>query len=589
MDDKCYPRAIFNMSECNFHIPAYQRGYRWLKQQVIELLNDIWDFSKSKGNGNKFYCLQPVIVKSIKNKENEEVWEVIDGQQRLTTIHLILTYLNSILPEKEKQFSIDYETREKSKLFLESIDEELSDDNIDFYHMFNAYTYIKTWFEEKQITEEVSKNALVMRLVPVFNEDVKVIWYEVDSQTNSNDVFTRVNMGKIPLTNAELIKALLLRSGNFDNNVDLIRIRQLEIANEWDRIEYALQNEEFWYFLTNTSGSSNFTNRIDFIFQLMAKEKNKTFNIKIVEVELLPFHVFNEWFTEIGDPNRALEEIWKEIKKYFLTFEEWYQDRNLYHLIGFLITSGVSIAALKDDSLSKTKTDFVIHLNKLIRQKVNFRKVSSRRSYKLEDLDYSNSYDKNYIRNILLLFNIITLNDNRNANSRFPYKSYKQEQWDLEHIHALKSQISEREHEKLEWIEFALEDLSKIIDMKLIEECNSVIQSGSTEKYDLLIDKILSQFAENGQHEEVNNISNIVLLDADTNRSYGNAVFLSKRKKILEKDKRGVFIPQCTKNVFLKYYNLVVEQLSLWNKTDRESYLNNIKIVLSNYLPNEEV
>jgi uncharacterized protein with ParB-like and HNH nuclease domain len=584
MNSTCCPKTIYELKECQFFIPAYQRGYRWSTQQVNELLNDIWDFSKKKSSAEEFYCLQPVIVKEICNDENGKLWEVIDGQQRLTTIHLILTCLNSMLPEKEKQFSIDYETRKNSMEFLRTIDESHSNENIDFYHMYNAYQNIKQWIDEKQESERVSKNVLVMRLLPVFSENVKVIWYEVDSMTNSSEVFTRVNMGKIPLTNAELIKALLLNESNFDSNSEVVRIRQLEIAGEWDRMEYALQNEDFWYFLTN--GALHIENRIDYIFKLMALEKNKEYQIKIVEEELLPFHVFNKWFSQIGEPSKAIEKLWKEIKDYFLTFEEWYQEKNLYHLIGFLITIGKPISELKADSSRKTKTEFIDYLKKQVAAKLNYKKIFSKNTYLLEDLDYTNEVDRRYIRNILLLFNIITLNNNDEANSRFPFKSYKQEQWDLEHIHSVKSQISERQHEKAEWINNALKVLDETND--LYNECKNIVQMSNESLYDSIIDKILNHFAENNLHEDINNISNMAMLDADTNRSYGNSVFSIKRKTILQKDKEGVFIPQCTKNVFLKYYNLDVEQLSLWSKADRDSYIQNIKLELFEYLPKEE-
>ena len=394
-------------------------------------------------------------------------------------------------------------------------------------------------------------------------------------------------MGKIPLTNSELIKALLLRSGNFASNTELVRIRQLEISSEWDRIEYALQNEDMWFFLTNKEINLVSDSRIDYIFQLMAKDKSLIYNKENVEDDLLPFHVFNNWFSESNDPSTALEQIWKEIKDYYLTFEEWYQDRNLYHLIGFLITCGIPITQLKKDNQQKTKNEFEKYLKEQICKLVNYRNHTSRKSYKLEDLDYSNTHDKSFIRKILLLYNIITLNMNKNSNSKFPFKSYKQEQWDLEHIHALRSQISEREHEKLEWIKNAYMELPHEED-ELIAECKILISTQNSIEYDDYIEIMLNKFAEHGEHEDINNISNIALLDAETNRSYGNAIFCLKRKIIIEKDKKGIFIPQCTKNVFLKYYSLTLDQNSLWNKLDREAYVQNIISVLNEFLPKEE-
>lgn len=123
------------LESASFFIPSYQRGYRWEKQQVLNLLDDIYDFMMGIGSGSsEFYCLQPVVIKEIENRENKfPVYEVIDGQQRLTTIALILTYLN------EEPYQLTYETRPDSNEFLFNIRQEIeevnNDKNID-YHFF---------------------------------------------------------------------------------------------------------------------------------------------------------------------------------------------------------------------------------------------------------------------------------------------------------------------------------------------------------------------------------------------------------------------------------------------------------------------
>lgn len=100
IDNKIELKSVSELIGMKFFIPSYQRGYRWTEQQVKDLLNDIWEFSKKKKQEYEFYCLQPLVVKrknedvlnSIKAATSiEEVetllkgsWEVIDGQQRLT-------------------------------------------------------------------------------------------------------------------------------------------------------------------------------------------------------------------------------------------------------------------------------------------------------------------------------------------------------------------------------------------------------------------------------------------------------------------------------------------------------------------------
>ena len=117
-----------------FFVPAYQRGYRWTERQVEDLLNDIWEFQQEEHeNKQSFYCLQPLVVKERSGGD----WEVVDGQQRLVTIFLILTYLKKILDILSKsRFTIAFETRSDTcGAFLQNIDLSQRDANIDYYHI----------------------------------------------------------------------------------------------------------------------------------------------------------------------------------------------------------------------------------------------------------------------------------------------------------------------------------------------------------------------------------------------------------------------------------------------------------------------
>src|SRR5690606_25528605 len=107
MENTSALKSINELKDTNFLVEHYQRGYKWTSNEVKQLLDDINEFE-----GQGFYCLQPVVVK----KANEKV-ELIDGQQRITTIYLILSYL-----EESQFFSIKYKTRESSRKFLEKID-----------------------------------------------------------------------------------------------------------------------------------------------------------------------------------------------------------------------------------------------------------------------------------------------------------------------------------------------------------------------------------------------------------------------------------------------------------------------------------
>lgn len=168
-------KIINELNEYLFFIPSYQRGYKWTSNEVLDLLNDIDDFTPriidEDDKEKTWYCLQPIVVKEKSNKQ----YEVIDGQQRLTTIYLVLNYLNQdFIPKKrDKLFTIDYETRTNTKKFLQELEEEKSEhDNIDFYYIHEAYKSIAEWFENKPTTFDQNEFRSKLK----FNS--KIIWYE---------------------------------------------------------------------------------------------------------------------------------------------------------------------------------------------------------------------------------------------------------------------------------------------------------------------------------------------------------------------------------------------------------------------------
>lgn len=579
-------KAIGELLEFNFFIPSYQRGFRWSERQVEDLLEDINAFVPTqieKSDKKTWYCLQPVVVKECDEKTKIEndlpgTWyEVIDGQQRLTLIFLIIHYANEMWVGKQKipEFQLKYETRERSFQFLKQLKiNELKDqaeidyENIDYYNISVAYNTIHNWVKnyKSKFNKDFDNNDFQSKL----KSYAKVIWYEVSTEEKGAiEIFTRINMGKIPLTNAELIKALFLNSSNFPNSdTEKIRLRQLEIASEWDRIEYSLQNDELWYFINKSE--NELSTRIEYIFNIIywiAKEEGgKTFDEKYGKDEYSTFRFFSDKFkTNTKD---EIDNNWKEIKRTFQTIDEWFLDRELYHKIGFLITAGEKITELLNNAKNRQKNDFKKLLDSKITEKVKYNK--------LEDLEYGK--DNLRIKNILLLHNILTMLSNENETSRFPFdrfKKEKKEKWDIEHIHAIATEVKVNKDAQKEWLENNFSKCEHYNDDKLNSEIDEIVKNNKTvsdEDFQKIIEYVLG--------EEDNSIRNLCLLDMGTNRSYKNDSFKNKRNKIIKNEKEGTFIPVCTRNVFMKYYSSELKDLELWNDNDRNEYLKDIENVV---------
>lgn len=573
-------KTINDLLEYNFFIPSYQRGYRWTERQVKDLLDDIWEFiDKSNKKDEEWYCLQPIVstndenTKKINNLTGD--WQVvIDGQQRLTTIFLILKHLERFVESEKKNFEIQYETRKDSKSYLYEIEnksESDSEKNVDFYHIYNAFKTVKTWFQTKV---EEGHNSISSKFISPFLEKVKVIWYETSKDEDAIDIFTRINSGKIPLTNAELIKALFLNSSNFPKaDPEKLRLKQLEIATEWDRIEYALQDDSFWYFINKNE--NNLATRIEFVFDLMYEvETENSVEEKFGNDEYTTFRFFNEKFKTKSE--KDINDNWQEVKKCFQTLEEWYNDRELYHKVGYLITIGVNIKDILIKKEGETKTGFIELINKKIEEEI--------KDIDLEQLKYGD----NRVRKLLLLHNVQTMLNNKNETSRFPFYRYKIERWDVEHIHAIASNVKVKEEDQAKWLKNNFiktdEPQKKNNFDKMCIQIEKIINSGKSttkENFSKIIDFVLGK--------EDNSLQNLCLLDSSTNRSYKNDSFKEKRRKIIERELEGTFIPICTKNVFMKYYTNDVKSIEIWNEDDRNSYFNNIEEVTKKYLPQTEL
>ena len=550
-------KSIENFRGFHFLVKDYQRGYKWTATEVRQLLDDLNEF---KPKENEFYCLQPIIIKVDNDKK-----ELIDGQQRCTTIYLILQYLGQHL------FDITYQTREQSAEFLNEIatlnlSGEWNDwvasysekDNVDNYHFFQAYRTIQDWFAEKS---EDEKSRFLEKLL----SKNKVIWYEVTGEIDSIELFTRINSNKIPLTEAELIKALFLIA-----LTDASTRREWVVAQQWDTTENELEESEFWYFIAaNTPPATP----IDYIFSLSEVVKKQ----ENYQGEYPIFNAYYNAYKNAENKKLWVETQWNEVRNNFLTLKEWFKDFEYYHLVGALIHLGYNINTIFDLKLqSNSKTAFKEAL------KAEFAKIIGSFGNNLENVYYSSGKE----RKALLLFNIISILQSEEKAYRFPFNKFKTMNWDIEHIHAIATDTNNKAVQKA-WLE---ENKNYITDDEILaKKIQDILSLKEIKEEELssLVEEVTKYLSEKGfDNDNINDLSNLTLLDSGTNRSYKNIIFPLKRMRIIEEDKKGTFIPLCTKNVFQKYYTPKANNLSIWSKDDKENYRQSIITTFNTFVNN---
>ncbi len=639
MDNSIELKPVKDLLGMNFFIPEYQRGYRWKTRQVLDLLEDLQDFMDTKTNGS--YCLQPLVVNKHQNTDdirqkvrealenNKEIdtikeilqdqWDVVDGQQRLTTLFILIRFLSSKTGNDNYPYRIEYETRPGSREFLFNIEEKRASDNIDFWHIYNTQVAIENWFKKKNKTDKDKEQFLQTIL-----NQIEFIWYK--SEEEPIEVFTRLNIGKISLTNAELVKALLLNKANFnDGSIP----SQNEVAIIWDQIEYTLQNDRFWCFLHDEG--YNQPTRIDFLLELILKLKNKGkegdfWFVKKEDLGNDDYQTFRYFYQLLlKEENKQFHLVWNEIVNLYNLLKEWYNDNECYHYIGFMST--VNERAKKPNPIPELitkwtdqadKNSFVDYLKNGEKDKGGIKSLimdvsNLNQQYELADANDSDEQDNDAVTKgkrkifpsktkcfpLLLLFNIQTIvdknelfkqNEKFNALSfeRFPFDLFKKEKgWDIEHIASNTDNSLESSEQRKEWLTSVKENVDSTLKGLIDDYLHKGKQETDDDEFNKLKNEIEGQES-NLNSKDKNKVWNFCLLDQSTNRGYGNSIFATKRKWILNrergldangqslKDEKHVFVPPCTLRVFTKFYTSDTTDLSKWNEKDAEAYRNAI-------------
>ena len=575
-------KPVSDLFGLTFWVPSYQRGYRWTQTQVEELLADLYAFASKRQSEDDYYCLQPVIV-----KKRDDCWELVDGQQRLTALWLISAFYYCSNREDvdidRDQYTMIYQEKEAFTHTFEEINEFVKDGSmiqakeqldplkalcIDSKFLIESIKYIT------EFTRNDGKIKAKRVLTDIFDafDKIKVIWYVLDETEDPIETFTNINANKIELTNAELIKAVLLHSTDKENLVH-------NMALQWEEMEKKLNDEQFWSFITNAT-KKKYTTRIDYLFEIWCAKHE----IAITRGSGDKHQMFREIGSRISSPTDA-ECFWREVREIFETLSDWHDTYYYYHTIGLLIILGEGssdasvISNLYNKYSSVNKTDFRAYLISKIKK--HFFSPQGHTPFTLFNVEDINNDlneiafgDGDAVKNTLLLYNIAMLVNANNTYEWFPFDLYKNEIWDIEHINP-QTPKEASDDEKKAWLSAYRELLQSDSNATDLLEAIQSCLDNDLENFDGVSAKV----AEHLEMPDNNSITNLVLLDASTNRGYKNNCFAEKRRKIIDvernKNNDEKYIPIGTKWVFLKGFERA-NQLMVWSATDMNDYANDI-------------
>lgn len=565
-------------------IPNYQRGYKWEISNVEDLLNDINNINNIDKNE---HCLHNLTI-----IENENKWEIIDGQQRLTTIFLILKYLG------KEYYSLSYKIRQNTEDFfnneINDIIKNLKDNKYkkelelfndmknknnnynkqDIYYICRALFTIYNWFNKNYKDKPIE--AFIEKL-----ESVYFYKHEIKTNIKGETIFSNLNSGRVPLTYIELIKADLIiniskleTKGN--ENEILINEKRNNIGRLWDEMESWLAQDEVWYWI---APKNNSVNKLLLLFNLCSELKEGE-------------NIYEKYYNYVYDKNlkcdySKIKTIWNKIRNYYYTIKDWYLDNDLYHLIGIIVSFDININEFiennsniknKNELKSKLKNEIIRHLKLTNKDnKLKFGDID------YLELDYNN--DKDEVNKIFTLLNCLegyNNKDNRfNEHFRYRFDIHNKYKWSIEHIIP--------RNPKKDTILDYFNDIIKIIYNKQNEELEKIKGeikeklnepkykefNGSIEKLKLSNnDKLKEEFIEDFNNIiNINNIGNLALLGIDTNSSLKNKIFKEKRNILLKFiSNEGRFIPPLTLKVFSKTFDGANGEEMYWTHEDFNKY-----------------
>lgn len=647
-------KAIPELLNKKYYIPEYQRGYRWEDKQVLNLLDDLDTFFSGDTKG-QFYCLQPIVVKEV-TIDNEKWLEVIDGQQRLTTILILMKVFDQLnapkfgLP-KTHSYTIRYATRPSIQNIFDTIsitsepstNKAVIDESknqwpgmIDSLYIYNAAKTILNWFMDEQ-PRIFRYGQYFYNTVNSGDKSVQVVWYETNEDKDPHDIFNRMNSLKVGLSCSELIRSIFLSSctkfnlGTFDGLSDSLKLevekerfqqKQSSINEKWDEIEQQMRDESFQSFLTSRNIKSR--NAIDLLFDLVSGKyaSNKPFNSNLNKEDELYTYLYIKNMVDVdGDAWTT----WLSILNVYEKLLFWYHDRDLYHRIGFLNTIAATgheddavytllaerkgKIALRNKVVSMIKEAMILPENKETHQPIE----------KLSQLSYDNNIHYNYIKRLLILYNVETSRIQTSSEffdfDKFRYTADKKHKiWTLEHIHAQNSDCLPETNKDswYEWIVFNRDSLKKLVlgdpnlekqRISLVDqlERDSAVNNEKQEPYcksikytfeniKELFDDVANFYAQldakADKAKPMHQLSNMALLDLGQNAMVGKSPFEVKRQIISNQIADNKYYPICTKKVFLKLYDKESMQIHSWSQRDRELYLEDMKQKLTEYLPN---
>ena len=535
------------LSSKKYFVDDYQREYRWEKRNIDDLLNDLWSkFNENFTKEDKYIDVKnysTYFLGSILISEKEKNDYIVDGQQRLTSLSLLIIYLynqlkNYGLLERisslgtliyseeygEKTFNIQVPDREKcvEALFSNKQDEYNSaNENTSSYNLLERYDDIKEFFKEVELSEEN-----IVHFSYWLKDNVYLVRITTSSDDEAYTIFEAMNDRGLSLDNTEMLKGYLIAniSENQRNRLNeiwkdiILKLKSIGKEEDsiffknWIRAKYAKTSR---IKKLNGGYTSEDFETIGNAYHKWIKEKRNEIGLK----EKKDFENF------IEKDLRKYSEIYLKIKelenRLNPDFKEVFCNANQeFTLQSMLILSSINISDSNEIIDKKIKMISVFIDIFLVRSIVNYKILGYSgvvyRVFNFVKKIREKSFSIDQLRKVLIE---ILDNLNENLNGILEYRLNKQNRKRIHYFLARITDYIEVESGNSSRIDVYLnKGKGKEFEIEHIIADNYLINS----KYFESEDEFYTTRAL---------IGNLALLQRGTNQSLGNKEFLEKKKR----------------------------------------------------------
>lgn len=536
-----------------YHIASYQRGYKWGFDEngaVSILLSDLRSaFVKSLDSKKPIdYYLQYI---TLKKSESTNYLEVIDGQQRLTTLSIMLSVISYLTDvENISKDRLDYAVRanffknyiyqnDKIEILLAcdwdgktglTINDECFN-NQDTYYIFGALKKCHSFFSEFDEEEQKMFYSFLLNQVQII---VNVV-----EHVSSEKVFSNLNSNKIPLTETELIKALFItKQARITTDLQKKSFREIQeqrliLGRRWDEIENWVNDKTIRSFYFGSFNDPMF----GFLLLVAKNIEDITFKEQTSHHEL--FNFFN---------HQDIAIIQKELYNTFWILKDWIKNPIIHNRLGYLFFykgSKINILDFVKYFKYKSKDSFY---NKLLKKVIANIPIG---------LDINYEDNPNEIHKILLALSVFS------TTVKFDFYSYIKEKWTLEHIFP-----QTPEGKKNVLTDSDKENIIEMVNEEDKEKVKRVLKKKerSSEEKEIYTDALK-------RSGYIHHLGNMCMLSNVDNILNGCGFYDEKRTKLLKRIKNGGFIPSHTIEIFTKsIFDENPDDFTRWNKTNIDNH-----------------